>query len=152
MALWRPVRTFRQLQPTDRRLFVEAAMLSAMVWTGLRTLPFATLRRVLEKCWVRGSEATAVPTLRIVWAVHAASRRLPGGRTCLVEALAADVMLRRRGYAPVLHLGVRKRNDREELLDGHAWVVCDNRVVVGAVDELGDYTEIVADAQTTATP
>jgi hypothetical protein len=109
-------------------------MLSAMVWTGLRTLPFATLRRVLEKCWVRGSEATAVPTLRIVWAVHAASRRLPGGRTCLVEALAADVMLRRRGYAPVLHLGVRKRNDREELLDGHAWVVCDNRVVVGAVD------------------
>jgi hypothetical protein len=118
-------------------------MLSGLVWVGLRILPFGTLRRALdERC--QGSTAVAEPMPRIVWAVRAASRRLPGGRTCLIEALAADVMLRRRGHAPVLHLGVRKRNDRVAPLDGHAWLVCDGRVVVGAVDDLGEYNAIVA--------
>ena len=52
-------------------------------------------------------EPSPTPTT-IAWAVKAASRRLPVAQTCLTEALAADVMLRRRGYDPDLRLGGQK--------------------------------------------
>jgi hypothetical protein len=146
-----PLRRFYQLAWSDRRLFLEASIVSAIVWGGLRMVPFGTLRRALERYCVRAFRANPAPLPRILWAVQAAARRLPGGRTCLVEALSADVMLRRRGYLPSLHLGVRKQNDGVERLDGHAWLVFDNRVIVGAVEDLAGYTDMVAGARTTPT-
>lgn len=134
---WMALRT---LTPGERHLLAEAAMLTAVVWLGLRTLSFASLRQVLEACCRRTAGHPSDPLSGIAWAVQAASRRIPGGRTCLVEALVADVMLRRRGYQPVLHLGVRKQHDRTPPLTGHAWVVCNNRVVVGTVADLAGYT------------
>lgn len=131
--------SFRTLTRHDRRLVIEAGILSVFVYVGLRTLSFASLRRALDACSGRVTHDGAHNIARVKWAVEAASRRIPGGRTCLIEALTADVMLRRRGYEPVLHFGVRKHANRIPPVDGHAWVVCDNRIVVGSVADLGDY-------------
>jgi hypothetical protein len=134
--------SFRTLAREDRRLVIEAGILCVFVYVGLRTLSFASLRRSLDACSRRVTRDGADNIARVAWAVEAACRRIPGGRTCLIEALTADVMLRRRGYRPVLHLGIRKPTDRTSAVTGHAWVVCDNRVVVGGVVDLGDYTPV----------
>jgi hypothetical protein len=52
-------------------------------------------------------------------AVDRASRRVPGGSTCLCQALALSWMLRRRGFRPALRIGVARRRGR---LAAHAWV------------------------------
>ena len=76
---------------------------------------------------------------RIAWAVSAVARRLPSRTTCLVEALAAEAMLRRRGFAPTLRIGVREPGSDATLLEAHAWVECAGSVVIGGRANLADY-------------
>jgi hypothetical protein len=59
---------------------------------------------------------------------------------CLPRALAAHAMLRRRGIASRLCLGVKRDGDA---LDAHAWVeIGDDRIVGGA--EAADFTHLAA--------
>lgn len=139
MRVLRLYSAFRRLTPAERRLFAEAAVVSGCVWLGLRTISFASLRRSLDMFSRRPALPLSGSLATLTWAVEAASRRIPGGRTCLVEALTADAMLRRRGYASVLHLGIRRDDDARPPIAGHAWVVCDDRIVVGTVADLDDY-------------
>jgi hypothetical protein len=139
MQLFRDWRTFRTLGADRRWLIVEAAALTGAVWLGLRILPFAKLRRALDAYANAAQRRSHPPLPEIGWAIVTAARRLPLRRTCLIEALTADVMLRRRRHTPVLHLGVRKTADGPRSLDGHAWVECDGAIVVGHVDHLADY-------------
>ena len=134
--LWR---AFRRLDRDDRRLVVEAGALLAVVWLGLRILPFASLRRSLEGGSERLGAGVGTPVARIGWAVAAAGRRFPPGRNCLVEALATDFMLRRRGYQSELRFGVRKDTVSSPPIDAHVWVESDGRVVAGDLDNLAEY-------------
>ena len=125
-------------------LTLEAAALLMLVRTALRALPFATLCRLLNRFCSRSvaiddvDEPRADPGVaRIGAAVIRAARRLPR-MTCLVEATAADVMLRRRGYASTLKFGVRAP-EAGVSLNAHAWVECAGMVVVGGRVELADY-------------
>lgn len=68
---------------------------------------------------------------RVVWAVSAASRRLPRTGNCLAEALATQVMLGRRGYAAALRIGVA-RNGKGEFI-AHAWLEADGKVLIGGM-------------------
>lgn len=130
----------RMRNAAELRLVVEAVCLLGLIRVALPLLSFATLRRWLDRCAARRStKVSATPPL-IAWAVKAASRRVPVTQTCLTEALAADVMLRRRGYDSDLRLGVRKRHDHSQHLDGHAWVACGGDVVIGDVDDLAAYS------------
>jgi hypothetical protein len=78
------------------------------------------------------------PVARIAWAVNAVGKRLTG-TTCLVEALAADSMLRRHGHVPTLRLGVHDDGSVQSRLDAHAWVECGGMVVTGRIDNLQNY-------------
>ena len=60
-------------------------------------------------------------------AVAAAGRRLPWHPTCLRQALAAQRMLRRRGVASRLHLGVTSA----AVAEAHAWVTVQGEPIVG---------------------
>ena len=140
MQLLHDCRGFRNLAADRRRLVVEAAALTGLVWLGLRIVSFATLRRMLDAYGRRVLRDSQTASMAIGWAVSAVGQRFPG-RTCLVEALTADVMLRRRQHNSVLHLGVRKTEDRFRPLDGHAWIESDGLVIVGAVANLAEYVE-----------
>jgi hypothetical protein len=120
-------------------LLLEAVVLLAVARAGLRALSFATLRQALDGCARVHSRRSRAAPLRIAWAVEAVSRRLPGPPTCLTQALAADVMLRRRGYRAELFFGLRKTS-AAHAPDGHAWVTCEGDVVVGDVANLSDYS------------
>ncbi|MGA2383794.1 MAG: lasso peptide biosynthesis B2 protein [Gemmatimonadales bacterium] len=126
------------LGAADRRLLVETALAILRARLELRLVPFAVLRQRMDEA--RPSRRAAPQDLdRVAWAVAAVARRLPG-MTCLVQSLAALALLRRRGYRPELHIGVRGRGSGAAVpLDAHAWVECDGRVVAGEVDDLAAY-------------
>ena len=138
-----PWRRFRRLDDRDRRLLAEAAALVWMAWIGLRLLPFLTIRALLDRYAIRfiaPRDAIPPPAERAAWAVNAAADRSPVMMTCLVRAVAADAMLRRHGYASELHIGVRRAGHQSRAaLESHAWVECNNRIVIGALDDLADY-------------
>jgi hypothetical protein len=64
----------------------------------------------------------------VAWAVAVASRFVPKA-TCLVQALAGQALLARRGHAARLHIGVSKPEGRFE---AHAWLEDEGRPILGA--------------------
>jgi hypothetical protein len=152
------VRRSCALSTEDRRLLAEAAALLVCFWLAIYILPVPTLRRYLSRRGGQGSRVAAGPAVtamqgaavsstrpaieRIAWSIAAVAGRLPGAMTCLVQALAAHSMLRSRGYASELRLGVRQPA-RSKSLEGHAWVVCEG-VIVGEVENLSDYRVMCA--------
>ncbi|MGH9220997.1 MAG: lasso peptide biosynthesis B2 protein [Vicinamibacterales bacterium] len=128
---------FQALDAPDRWLTIEAFMLMAMIQVGFRVLSYATMRGALDKVkGIRGDSGRS--QFRIGWAVNAAGRRLPG-RTCLIEALAADVMLGRRGYSPRVRFGIRKTRGDVGAPETHAWVECGGTIVTGELPMMDDY-------------
>lgn len=69
----------------------------------------------------------------IAWAIAAAASRVPWRADCLVQALAADRWLRRRGFEPEFFLGVTKGDCGE--LRAHAWICCEGVTVTAAGDD-----------------
>ncbi len=61
-------------------------------------------------------------------AVSRGSRRLPWHATCLAEAFAGQVMLRRRGRAGVVVIGLRRT---DSTWDAHAWLLGASGVLTG---------------------
>jgi hypothetical protein len=64
---------------------------------------------------------------RIRWALAAASRRTPWRSKCLEQAIAGKWMLRSRGVATTLYLGVA----RGASIEAHAWLRCGSAFVAG---------------------
>jgi hypothetical protein len=127
-----PCRRFLALDHIQRGLVIEAAGLMLIGWTGLRVFRFATVRRALDRVVVLTSERQAsagedvVPLVRR--AVTAVASRCPPA-TCLVQALAAHAMLRRRHVSCKLRFGVRFNEKSSDPLEGHAWVECHSSTI-----------------------
>ena len=135
---------YRALSASERSLDVEAEMLLVVARLGIVGLQFPVVRRALDR-GVRmiGSSlvrTSANPVSRIGWAIAAAARRLPFRSTCLLESLAADAMLRRRGYASEIRFGVQPPSGGA--LAAHAWVEHEGAVVIGAMHELPEYSPL----------
>jgi hypothetical protein len=122
-------RRLRSLTAADVRLLWAAWVRCGVVRLALWTLPTAQLLRYVHNRVVDHRRPPAgTPTVaEIGWAVRAAGRRLPGG-TCLVEALAAQLLLARHGHRSDLKIGVAQS---EGNFEAHAWVEIDGRIVVG---------------------
>ena len=130
-------RRFARLERRDRWLVVEAVVLIGIANAGLRTVSFVSLRRMLDTAKQLRSRSMD-PAPRISWAIGAAAQVVPG-RTCLKDALAADVMLCRRGYPSTLRLGVKKGSTAGVPLEAHAWVESEGAIVAGQLAALADY-------------
>src|ERR1700681_1493212 len=110
MNTWRKLRA---LSFGEAFLLVEAGTLLLLVWVGLRVLPYRWLRRLHgDESAARNPSpaATSGTPARISWALRAMAARLPGKMTCLIQALAAQAMLRRRGFRSELRIGVAGRD------------------------------------------
>jgi len=124
LKLWR-------LDPAERRLLLGAAVLLGGVRVGLLLLSFGRLQRILTLP-ARGHAKHPMPAGRIAWAVAAAGRRVPGA-TCLVQALAAQVLLARHGHVAELRIGVARTT---EGIEAHAWLERDGEPIFGEPDRL----------------
>ncbi len=126
-----------RLPARDWLLLTEATLLLALASATVRVFSFARVARRLGT-FMRESppaeeRAAVIQAKRIRWAVFATARRLPWKPLCLPQAIAAKVMLRRRGIASTLYLGV----DRRESFEAHAWVRVGRVIVTGGATHKG---------------
>ena len=126
----RKLRRFAQVGSRRRALLIEAVFWLAAARLALIFIPFPRLARRLgdfvppsdpralrAKVPVEGEATLAA---EIGWAVTRAARYLPFKAVCLPQAMAARVMLKRRGVKSVMHFGAAK--GEEKPLDAHAWL------------------------------
>lgn len=121
----------------------RALLLEACVWLLLSRLalvliPFPVLARRMGAFMrpedARALQAPAIPeqaalASEIGWAVTRAARHVPFRAVCLPQAIAARIMLARRGVRSVLHFGAMK--GKEKALDAHAWLDASGVEVTG---------------------
>src|SRR4051794_12664891 len=120
------LRRFLALPAADRWLLVKAALLLEAIKVGMRLLPFRALRRLSALVagaparGLRHADRASSSAERVVWAVQTASRSTPGVKSCLTQALVAQMLLSRRGHPALLHIGVAKGEGGR--FQAHAWV------------------------------
>lgn len=124
---------------SEWRTLLEA--LGELVFAGLcvRLAPF---RWVARQLGARGQVAGLVAgsparwqVTEVMWALQAIGRRTPWTSTCLMQALAAQRMLRRRNIPATVYLAMLAGRQAGNPLLAHAWVRCGDRVVTGQCDE-----------------
>jgi hypothetical protein len=127
----RKLRRFGEIGGRRRGLIVEAALWLLAARIALLAIPFPTLARRIG-VFVAPSDERVTQVGRgrtdddvrlaeeIGWATVSAARHVPFKAVCLPQAMAARIMLRRRGVASVLHFGAAK--GKEKAIDAHAWL------------------------------
>lgn len=126
-------------------MLLRATGLTVLVWAGLSTVPLGRLTRALRRT-ARGlphvGESTPLYRRRAAWAAQAVGRRFLPERPCLTQALVLQYLLLRRGdEAAELHIGATKSDDG--VLQAHAWVERDGRVLIGGARSPDEYERFV---------
>jgi len=85
-------------------------------------------------------ESSPATEARVRWAVNVVGRRIPLARNCLVRAMVARSLLRRRGYTSRVVVGVARAS--EGRLTAHAWVENPTGELVVGGHEAGSYTPL----------
>ncbi len=116
---------------SEQKLFVVAAVLVALVRVTLWLLPsrisLRFVRRIAEPH--TGRQYLPRPSAaQISGAIETVSRCMPQA-TCLTQAVAAQLLLRRHGYQSRLCLGAMR--SAQGAFAAHAWIEHDGRIVVG---------------------
>jgi hypothetical protein len=104
----------------DYVALAESAAFAVGIELALMLAPFSMVLRLLDR--VQPSSSALVHRVahhRLERFAAAAYRLLPIPATCLRESLVLYALLRRRGAAPTLRIGVRKSGP---MLAAHAWV------------------------------
>jgi hypothetical protein len=126
------LRRLGQLSWEERSLLVETLVCLTIARSLVLALPFPYLAKRLGEHMAESGSADHIarqPFLtNLTWALGALSRRLPWRCLCLEQALAAQMVLRRRGMAHTLYLGARLSQGK---MEAHAWVRCGRRLVTG---------------------
>lgn len=126
----------RRLNGRQKRLLLRAAALLGMASASVVLLPF----RIAVRFGSVKLGAGGVSPDECVWAVEAASKRLPWRTVCIEKGLTVQRMLRSAGTDAILHYGAR--NDPESgKLQAHVWVTVDGRDVIGGA-EAADFAPI----------
>ena len=140
----RPLARFLALPAAEQGRTVEAGLLLLVVRLALGLLPFPWALKLLR---VSPGESTsgriaASEAADVSRAIARAARHVPFRAVCLQQAFAALLMLRRRGLAATVHLGLA-RDSAGDLLKAHAWSCCGDVPVTG-VAVAGDFAPVAA--------
>jgi hypothetical protein len=130
-SIRRRLRRFGQIDNRRRALLAEAVACLLAARLALIFIPFPRLARRLgafvspaEARTCQAGTATAPVQTQLArdigWAVTRAARYVPFKAVCLPQAMAARVMLERRGVKSVMHFGAAKGTEKP--FDAHAWL------------------------------
>jgi hypothetical protein len=129
----RRLRKFLGLTWAERLLLLEAWLYLGGARAALLLLPFRRIAPHLGRQVppddppVAGTPSDSIA--QVASAVETMSFHTPWESACLAQAIAAKLMLRRRGFASMLYLGTRK--DEDGKLAAHAWLKTDGAIVIG---------------------
>ena len=126
--------------PIDWLLAAEAVVALFVAALAVALLPFARSVRLgavrlgaVRLGSVPLGRAGGTSTEAIIWAVTAASARVPWRSVCFHDGLAAQYLLRRRGIDARLHYGAAI--DADLGLEAHVWVSVAGCTLIGAEHE-----------------
>ena len=123
--MWR-LKKFASVSAPERQLLLQTALVVGAIRVALWLFPFSTVQRLASRA--SGNAHQSHPVKRVVWAVRAVSRCVPAA-TCLTQAMAAQFLLARSGYASRVQIGVAKDNVRG--FEAHAWLVHEESILLG---------------------
>ncbi len=126
---------------TMQRLYLrEAAVMLLLARLAVRFLPSSRLFNWADRPPSRVSRFAGDDVNWVAWAIEHSATRQRMDTMCLPRALAAHAMLRRRGIASRLCLGVARSGDE---VAAHAWIEVGDRKIVGD-DGADRFTQLAA--------
>ncbi len=128
----------RSLSPSEVRFLVEAA--AAVVWFDLafRLFSSKTCLALLGRKQSSQGGQQKVNLQRMAWLVDVADRYAPGKSSCLRQTAALAWLLRRRGIATNLRIGVARQEGK---FTAHSWLETGEGEVFG-LSETDKYTPL----------
>jgi hypothetical protein len=133
--------TLARLQPVERALVWRVVFLVAAVRIALWVVPFQRLRRFIATIEnLPFSVPADMPVSRLVWAVQAASRRIPAA-SCLTQSIALQCLMTHAGRSSQIHIGVTK--DQEKGFQAHAWVEYEGAILLSDAAEANRYVKLL---------
>jgi hypothetical protein len=135
LRLTRRLRRFRDIGHAKRALLIEALAWLLLTRLALVFVPFPRLAHRLGT-FVAPNDVRATRTIasrepsqtfiaeQVGWAVTRAARHAPFRAVCLPQAMAARIMLKRRGIPSVLHFGAGRTSasSAPKQINAHAWL------------------------------
>jgi len=126
---------------TMRRVYLrEAAVMLLLARLAVRFVPSSRLFNWADRPITKMRRFAIDEANWVAWAIEQVVPRPGMNAPCLPRALAAHAMLRRRGIASRLCLGVA---DSDSHITAHAWVEVGERKLVGGEDA-GRFTPLAA--------
>ena len=123
---------FAALPRAERARAVEAAALLLVARLAVGLMPFRWALKLfrVDRGDRGGGRVSATEAADVRRAIARAARHVPFRAVCLQQAFAALLMLRRRGLAATVHLGLARQASSAEL-KAHAWSRCGDVPVTG---------------------
>lgn len=146
----RKLKRFARLPGSDRALTAEAALLLCVARLWLVLVPFEKVAGKLGTSYPASepnhrvapmSEEQALLARRVSEAVQRAAKNVPSRAVCIHQAIAAKIMLARRGIASTMHFGVQKGSPASDGMRAHAWLDAADVEITG-YGEAAQFTEI----------
>ena len=138
--------TLKTMSGHDRLLFLEAVLLLAFARFCVRFLRFHHYAGLLgPQCEgemlqpVQADQVTRDEIQAIGQEIKRAANNVPWQAVCLPQAMAGKWMLKRRGIASALYLGLARGDNIE--LKAHAWLVA-GKVPVTGVASREEFTQV----------
>jgi hypothetical protein len=142
----RNVRKYFLLTGQQQKLFFEAYLTLGFYRIAILTRSFKSLVSELHQNGkpIHAEFADEKKQLALIIgdAVTTAANQTPWQSACLVQALTAQRMLRKRKIAGRFHLGVTMNSadsDPNDPMTAHAWLVCGDEILTGRTG-LENYT------------
>lgn len=126
-------KVFFRLRLKCQILIIEAFCLAGFTRLAMVTFTFKKFKKLIGKhnntlvYEITENDRATISYIR--WAVILVSRYTPWQSKCLVQAVVARLMLKRRNIESTLHLGIGR--DKDNSLLAHAWLSCNNLIVIG---------------------
>ena len=131
-------KTFLSLPHDQKRLFLQAYRLLGVMRFAILIRSFKSLvaglevhREVLEQAPLDPDDLATAH--QVGWAVRKAAQFTPWESACLVQVLAAQRMLQKKGIAEVFYLGADNSGVEDEAPTflAHAWLKCGDEFITG---------------------
>ena len=132
------LRTLVRLKQDDRALFFRALLFVAIARIGLSFFSFQHIQR-LGKMRRTAINPDGRSISRFVWAIDAASRRIPAA-SCLTQSLALQHLLARSGHNSQVCIGVTKEPGVG--FKAHAWVEYKGQPLLSSAAQVERYVSL----------
>ena len=140
--LARKTKTFINIENRIKFEFIQAYIYSGIARAYILFIPFNKLKKRMGKQKKESMEKESSDVYKVVkrirWSVLKAARCTPWDSKCLVQALTAQWMLKRKKISSTIYLGVRKEGNE---MKAHAWLRCGEMYVTGG-EIRKDYTVV----------